>query len=207
MSGVELAVLLLAWGVAAASPGPATLSIAGTAMERGRAAGLAIALGIVCGSATWGIAAAMGMSALMLANAWAVEVLRYVGAGYLLWLAIKSLRSGLADKPMLQAKAGRGGLRRLYVKGLLIHLTNPKAIFAWGAIFAVAVPPGSGFAIIAQSFLALAVVSTTVFLGYALLFSTSAFVRGYQRARRWFDLGVGVMFGAASLKILTARLS
>lgn len=207
MNGFELAVLLLAWGIAAASPGPATLAIAGTSMQRGRAAGLAVATGIVCGSASWGIAAAMGMSALMLANAWAVEVLRYVGAGYLLWLAIKSLRAGVANKPVMQASAGQGSMRRLYIKGLLIHLTNPKAIFAWGAIFAVAVPPQSDTVVIAQAFMALAAVSTCVFLGYALLFSTGAFVRGYQKMRRWFDLGVGVMFGAASVKILTARLS
>ncbi|RLJ40807.1 threonine/homoserine/homoserine lactone efflux protein [Litoreibacter meonggei] len=207
MTGVELGLLLVAWAVAGASPGPATLAIAGTSMERGRAAGLAVAAGIVCGSASWGVAAALGMSALMLANAWLVEILRYAGAAYLMYLGIKALRSGLSNKPLASVQAKRGGLRSIYLKGLLLHLTNPKAIFSWGAIFAIAVPPGSDMWVVWETFAALFVVSNLVFFGYALLFSTAAFIRGYQRMRRWFEISFGLMFGFAGLKILTARLT
>lgn len=207
MTGWEFSLLLVAWALGGASPGPATLAIAGTSMERGRAAGIAVAAGIVCGSASWGVAAALGMSALMLANAWAVEVLRYVGAAYLMYLGFKALRSSMTDKPLAQVQAKRGGLRALYIKGLLLHLTNPKAIFGWGAIFAIAVPPGSEPLVIWESFAALFAVSNLVFFGYAFLFSTGTFVRGYQRMRRWFELGFGLMFGFAGFKILTARLS
>lgn len=207
MTGWEFGLLLVAWAVGGASPGPATLAIAGTSMERGRSAGIAVAAGIVCGSVSWGIAAALGMSALMLANAWAVEVLRYMGAAYLIYLGYKALRSSMTDKPLAQVQAKRGGLRALYVKGLLLHLTNPKAIFGWGAIFAIAVPPGSEPLVIWESFAALFAVSNLVFFGYAFLFSTGTFVRGYQRMRRWFELGFGLMFGFAGFKILTARLT
>ena len=55
-------------------------------MNRGRTAGLAVAAGIFCGSATWGLAAALGLSALMAANAWVVEALRYAGAAELWFL-------------------------------------------------------------------------------------------------------------------------
>ena len=141
MTGWEFAALLFAWAVAGGSPGPATLAIAGTAMGRGRAAGLAISTGIICGSAIWGLAAALGMSALMLANAWAVEVIRYLGAAYLMFLAYKAMKSALSDKPLAVVGAKQGDLRSLFFKGLLVHLTNPKAIFAWGAIFAIISPP------------------------------------------------------------------
>lgn len=207
MTGFEFALLLLAWAIGGASPGPATLAIAGTSMERGRAAGLAVAAGIVCGSASWGVAAALGMSALMLANAWLVEILRYVGAAYLLYLGFKALRSGLSDKPLAKVQAKRGGLQSIYLKGLLLHLTNPKAIFGWGAIFAIAVPPGSDPRAVWETFAALFMVSNLVFFGYALLFSTAAFIRGYQKMRRWFEISFGLMFGFAGLKILTARLT
>lgn len=204
---LEFALILVAWAVGGASPGPATLAIAGTSMERGRAAGLAVAAGIVCGSAFWGIAAALGLSALMLANAWLVEILRYVGGAYLLYLAYKAMKSALSEKPVAAAKAKRGDLGALYVKGLLLHLTNPKAILGWGALFAVIVPPTSSPDVVARTFLALISVSATVFFGYALLFSMGAFVRGYQRMRRWFEVTFALLFGAAGLKILTTRLS
>jgi len=42
---------------------------------------------------------------------------------------------------------------------------------------------------------------------FALLFSTAAFIRGYQKLRRWFEISFGLMFGFAGLKILTARLA
>jgi threonine/homoserine/homoserine lactone efflux protein len=147
------------------------------------------------------------MSALMLANAWLVEILRYVGAAYLLYLGFKALRSGLSDKPLAKVQAKRGGLQSIYLKGLLLHLTNPKAIFGWGAIFAIAVPPGSDPRAVWETFAALFMVSNLVFFGYALLFSTAAFIRGYQKMRRWFEISFGLMFGFAGLKILTARLT
>ncbi|MFT7523560.1 MAG: threonine efflux protein, partial [Candidatus Paceibacteria bacterium] len=52
MSGVEFALLYLGWMLAGSSPGPATLSIAGTSMNEGRKAGLIFALGILAGSAS-----------------------------------------------------------------------------------------------------------------------------------------------------------
>lgn len=207
MTGFEFSLLLLAWAIGGASPGPATLAIASTSMERGRAAGLCVAAGIVVGSASWGIAAALGMSALMLANAWLVEILRYVGAAYLIYLGLKALKSAMSEKPMTAARAKSGDLSAVFVKGLMLHLTNPKAIFGWGAIFAIAVPPGSSPSDLVQMFLSLFVVSNIVFFGYAMLFSTAAMVRGYQKLRRWFEACFGLLFGLAGLKILTARLS
>jgi threonine/homoserine/homoserine lactone efflux protein len=96
--------------------------------------------------------------------------------------------------------------RRLFLKGLLLHLTNPKAILSWGSIYAIALPPGSGPAAVWELFALLLSASIAVFLGYAVLFSSAAIARGYAAARRWFDLTFAVLFGAASVKILTAKL-
>ena len=207
MTGFEFSLLLVAWAIGGVSPGPATLAIAGASMNRGRTAGLAVAAGIFCGLATWGLAAALGLSALMAANAWVVETLRYVGAAYLLFLAYKAARSALSDKSLMPVAAGQGGLGRLYVKGLLIHLTNPKAILGWGAVFAIAVPVVASQISVFETYGALLSVSCGLFFGYALLFSTGMFVRGYQRLRRWFEGAFAVLFGLAGLKTLTARLT
>lgn len=207
MMGFEFAIVLLAWAIGGGSPGPATLAIAGTSMNRGRPAGMAVAAGIVVGSAMWGLAAALGLSALMAAHVWIVEVLRYVGATYLLFLAFKSARSAFSDKPLMPVAAGQGRLGRLFTKGLLIHLTNPKAILGWGAVFAIAVPIGSTQVVVFETYAALLTVSCCVFFGYALVFSTEVFVRGYQRLRRWFEGAFALLFGLAGLKILTARLT
>ncbi|GAA6209073.1 LysE family translocator [Cognatishimia sp. WU-CL00825] len=203
MLGPEILLVVLAWGIAGGTPGPATLAISGTAMGAGRTAGVAIALGIVAGSASWGIAAALGMGAVMLANAWMFEVVRYAGAGYLLFLAIKSLKSALRPKALTIKPQSN---ERLFVKGYLIHITNPKAILAWGSIYAIALPKGAGMAEIWQLFAMLITMSTFVFVGYGILFALPSVSRRYIAMKRWFDGMFAALFGAASLKILTARL-
>ncbi len=205
MSAVEFCALLLAWGMAGGSPGPATLTIAGAAMGQGRRAGVLTGAGVLCGSAAWGLAAMLGMSALMLANAWIAEVVRYIGAAYLLYLALKSVRSALSVKPSLTVASSKEGGH--FRRGFLVHITNPKAILAWGAIFAIVVPPGAPLATLLGTFLALSIVSAIVFLGYGVLFSGAGIVRRYNAARRWFEAVFAVLFGAAALKILTARLT
>ncbi|WP_299847078.1 LysE family translocator [uncultured Roseovarius sp.] len=205
MTGYETLLILVGWAVAGGSPGPATLAISGTAMQAGRMAGLTIAGGIVCGSASWGIAAALGIGAVMLANVWVFELVRYAGAAYLLYLAVKSLRRAVRPED-LSAAPGADDLRRLFFKGMLLHVTNPKAILSWGAIYAIALPAGAGMAQVWQLFAMLIAVSMLVFFGYGVLFSAPRIARGYARARRWFDGLFAALFGAASIKILTARL-
>ena len=198
--------LWIGWILAAGSPGPATMGIIGTAMTAGRGSGLAFALGISAGSATWGIAAAMGLAAIMLANAWIFEIIRYVGAAYLGWLAIKALKSAWIGGDTKMGTPFKGGPKVLFAKGAAIHLTNPKAVLGWGALFSIIVPIGATPAILFQYFAALYAGSLLVFVGYAFLFSSQKMVAAYARASRWFDLTFAAFFGFASFKILTARL-
>ncbi|MFY0622924.1 MAG: LysE family translocator [Pelagimonas sp.] len=207
MISPEFLAIWLAWTLAGASPGPATLGIASTAMARGRRAGLGFALGILAGSASWGIAAALGVSALMLANAWVFEIIRYAGASYLLWLALKALKRVL--QPSEQGALSRpyqGSFTRLFTKGALVHLTNPKAIIGWGSIYAIAAPAEASVATLFGYFGLLFSASICVFLGYAVAFSSPQAVRLYRGLSRWFDLLFAGFFGVASFKILTARL-
>ncbi len=204
--GWEWAALWLAWVVAAGSPGPATLSIAGTSMNTGRQAGLVFSLGILAGSATWGLAAAAGLSAVMQANVWLFEILRYCGAAYLLFLALKSLRSALSSQAVLQQRTYHGSDRAVFVRGALIHLTNPKAILAWGSIYSLVLPATAVTAEVFGLFAYLYSGSIVVFLGYAVLFSSPKVVAVYTRLRRGFELVFAGVFGGASLKILTAQL-
>ena len=201
---LPIGVVLVGWVLAGGSPGPATLTISGTAMGEGRGAALLVAAGIVAGSAAWGIAAALGFSAVMMANVWLFELLRYAGAAYLLYLAVKSLRAawhGQAVKPVKPAKGA------WFTKGLLLHLTNPKAILSWGSIYAIVLAPNAGMGAVWQLFGMLICASMLVFFGYALLFSLAPIARAYAKSRRWFDLAFGLLFGAASLKILTVKVT
>jgi threonine/homoserine/homoserine lactone efflux protein len=205
MNGWELAALLLAWGLGGGSPGPATLTISGTAMARGRIEGVVSGFGIVCGSAFWGVASALGMGAVMLTNAWLFIALKYIGALYLGYLALKSFRFAWQGNTAKEQAALNGSLKRVFAKSLAIHMTNPKAILGWGAIYAIALPQEAPTSALLLMFAQLICVSCVVFIGYGILFSNRWIVERYRRARRGFEIGFGVLFGAASLKILTTK--
>lgn len=202
---VNLPLILLAALVASISPGPATLAIAGTSMASGRTSGLALASGITTGSLMWSVAAALGLGGLMLANAWVFELIRYFGAAYLMYLAYKAARSAFSSKN-LATRSFAGGKRSLYAKGLALHLTNPKAILFFGSLFSIGLPPGTDVANLALVIGAVGFQSFIVFHGYALLFSSKAMTRIYLKLRRGFEGVFAIGFGAASLKILTARV-
>lgn len=200
---VALKLILLAALVASASPGPATLAIAGMSMQGGRRAGLALAAGVTCGSLTWSLTAALGLGAVMAAQAWLFTLMRYAGATYLGWLAIKSARAALRPRQAmpLPYQRPRGAFR----KGLALHLTNPKAILFFGALYSVGVPSETSATGLAVVIGAVGLQSALVFLGYALVFSNPRMRAGYLRLQRGFEALFAVAFGLAAIKILTAR--
>lgn len=202
---INLPLILVAALVAGASPGPATLAIAGTSMGSGRASGLALASGITTGSLVWSVSAAMGLGAVMFANAWVFEVIRYFGATYLMFLAYKSARAAMSSKDMA-VDSFTGGKSTLFTKGLLLHLTNPKAVLFFGSLYSLGVPAASSAQDITIVIFAVGVQSLVVFHGYAILFSSNILTQLYMRLRRWFEGAFALGFGAASLRILTARL-
>jgi threonine efflux protein len=158
----------------------------------------------------WSTAAAFGLGAVMLGNAWLFELLRYCGAAYLLYLAVRSAHAALRPGQIEAQDNIRGGsytsLKRAYATGLGLHLTNPKAILFFGSLYAVGVPAQASPLTLATIIAAVAVQSALVFHGYALLFSSRPLSRGYMRLRRWFEGTFAVAFGYAGFKILTSRL-
>ncbi|MFT7594063.1 MAG: threonine efflux protein [Paracoccaceae bacterium] len=207
MTDINLLLILAAALVAAASPGPATLAIAGTAMQQGRAPGLALAAGVTTGSIIWSVSAAFGLGAVMLANAWAFELVRYFGAFYLLYLAFRSARSALRPGTSQTITFKIPTLPAAYAKGLALHLTNPKAVLFFGSLFAIAIPPGTAPTDLITVILAVAVQSCLIFHGYALLFSNLTLTGGYMRLRRPLEALFAAAFASASWRILTARLT
>lgn len=206
MTDINLHVILFAAFLAAGSPGPATLAIAGTSMASGRRSGLALASGVTTGSFIWSVAAAFGLGAVMAANVWVFEIIRYVGAGYLAWLAFKSARSAWSSSKLATRDMAPSTPRRAYAKGLALHLTNPKAVLFFGALYAIGVPPGTGPSALFTVILAVGVQSAILFHLYALIFSSTKVAAAYAGARRWFEGFFAISFGAIAFKVLTAKV-
>jgi len=203
---INIPLILIAALLATASPGPSTLAIAGTAMAHGRLQALSLVAGIATGSWIWSISAALGLSAIMTANAWVFELLRYLGAGYLLFLAYKSTCSALSPAATKLRSVSSRSYRIAYGKGLAMHLTNPKAILFFGALYSVGVPASATSWEIASVVVLIGLQSMVVFATYALLFSNPRIVAIYLRLRRWLEAGFALAFGFAGIRLLSVKL-
>ncbi|TQM69296.1 threonine/homoserine/homoserine lactone efflux protein [Actinomadura hallensis] len=125
----------------AMAPGPSTVVILRESVRSGRRAGLATVLGNEAGVLAWGLAAAVGLSALLAASRLAYDVLRVAGALVLVWFGVRALWQARRSGPaVVEEDAGRGGAGvrwwRCFRMGLATNAANPKA-----GVFAVSFLP------------------------------------------------------------------
>jgi homoserine/homoserine lactone efflux protein len=133
--------LWIAFAVSAAviiaMPGPTTLLIAGIALSAGTRAAAAAVLGVITGDIAAITLAFAGAGALLAAAPVLFEALRWVGAGYLLWLGLRlwrtSPRTGSARLETAAAPAATGSSLPTFVRGVLVTLLNPKGLMFFAA--------------------------------------------------------------------------
>ncbi len=126
----------------ALSPGPDNLFVMTQAAQQGRKAGLLVTLGLCTGLLFHTAAVTFGLAALFKASATAFTVLKFTGAGYLLYLAVLSLRTGAETGPL--AAADHLGSAVLYRRGIIMNITNPKVSIFFLAFLPQFVDPSKG---------------------------------------------------------------
>jgi threonine/homoserine/homoserine lactone efflux protein len=190
------------------TPGPAVLYIVARSVEQGRAAGFVSVLGIHLGTIVHIVAAAVGLSALLVSSALAVALVKYLGAAYLIWVGIRTL---MAKDPNASAPAAPAApLRRVFRDGFVVNLFNPKTAIFFLAFLPQFVDPHRGalhwqILTLGLTFMGLGIMSDGMF---ALAAGTAGdFLRRNRRFlkfQRWFAgtsfIGLGVTAAFASRK-------
>lgn len=204
---INLALILSTAFVVTSSPGASSLSIAEASMYGGRQHGFAITAGITLGSWMWSAGAAFGLAALMIANAWIFEIMRYLGAAYLLYLAWRSACSALLHAPIEVVACSRerhAGAEML--RGFLIHLTNPKVILFFASLYATGIPADASPQDLAIVVMLVGGQSMAIFIAYVLAFSSAPVVRTYTRLARPFETALAIMFTIFAFSLFFAKL-
>ena len=210
MTVVSIESALLSFAVVAALltiiPGLDTVLVLRASISQGRRHGYATALGVNSGAMIWGIAAAVGASALLAASDTAFTILKLAGALYMAWLGATMLWRSLgrtpptvlADQP--GARASRG-LLFSWAKGAGTNLLNPKVGVFYIAMIPQFIPAGTSTLLMG---IALAGVHNLLALiWFSLLINGTHLARGtFQKPGfiRWTDRVAGVAllgFGAS----------
>ncbi len=154
----------------ALTPGPAVLLVTTHSLRFGPWWALVTIAGNVSGLFVLSMASVLGLSAILLYSSVGLTSVKFIGAIYLLYLGFKLWRTGFSSVPVGAPKTQAASFLKLYSRGLLIALTNPKAIAFTMALFPqfldTAEALGWQFALLLSTFMT---ASLLCLLGYAFL--------------------------------------
>jgi threonine/homoserine/homoserine lactone efflux protein len=123
-------------------PGPAVLYVVTQSVSHGRRAGIASVAGITTGTLVHIAAATVGLSALLASSALAFDVVKYLGAAYLIAVGLRRL-AGLEREPEPHLRRPRD-LGQLYRQGIVVNVLNPKTALFFLAFLPQFVEPDRG---------------------------------------------------------------
>lgn len=162
--------------MASATPGPAAMMAVAVSLQYGVKRSLFAIAGNVTGLFVMSAASVVGLSTLVMHSAFAFTLVKLLGAIYLIYLGIKIWRRGLTLTPEQQQNAERRCVKRLYLQGLTMALTNPKAIAFTTALFPQFIDVSSSllpqFTILVLSFMVQSFVCLTAYGLLARIFQT-----------------------------------
>jgi threonine/homoserine/homoserine lactone efflux protein len=157
IAGTRFVLFLSAALVLAVMPGPGILYVLGRTLNGGRREGVSSALGTLVGGLVHALAAAVGLSAVLVASATAFQMVRYAGASYLIYLGITMIRTR-----NLQIAAGDASRKRhrWLIQGIATEVLNPKTALFFFSFIPQFVVISKGYA--ALQFLLLGSISVTL---------------------------------------------
>jgi threonine/homoserine/homoserine lactone efflux protein len=183
-------------------PGPDNIFVLTQSALHGRLAGLLVTLGLCTGLLVHTTAVSLGVAAIFQTSALAFNLLKAVGAAYLLYLAWQTLRAGAMK---LQNSAGLGLSRReLYARGIVMNVTNPKVTIFFLAFLPQFTDPARG-----SLTLQVLVLGATFMLATLIVFGAIAWAAGFiggwlrasQRAQVVMNRVAAAVFAGLALRL------
>jgi len=185
-------------------PGPAVLLVLTRTVQGGRKTGIMTGLGIASGDFVHALAAAVGLSAVLMTSALAFNVVKAIGACYLIYLGIKALREPPVDPAL--PKMPSVSAAKAFWQAIPAEVLNPKTALFFLAFLPQFVHPEHGstflqFAMLGLIFVALSAIYTTL-----IVVSIRPLGRLVKRLRwlgRWQGKIIGSTFIALGLRVAT----
>ena len=190
----------------ALAPGPDNVFVLTQSALGGARAGLIVTAGLCSGLIVHTSAVALGIAVIFETSAIAFTVLKVAGALYLLYLAWQAFRAGasalsMGEQPVLT-------LRQLYVRGIVMNVTNPKVSIFFLAFLSQFVSPERG-SVVVQIFIlgALFALATVLVFGAVAIFagSVGAVLRRSGNAQRIMNRVAGTVFAGLAIKLLVTE--
>jgi len=204
----DLALFVVAGLLLNITPGPDTMYILGRTASQGWSSGAAAALGISAGLFVHTFAAAIGLSAVLLASATAFTIVKWIGAAYLVYVGVSLLFARSKNQQRTLAPACE--LRTVFFQGFLTNVLNPKVALFFLAFLPQFVDPGAPNRVIALFFLGLVFIFNGTLWNLLVAWSAARFATRFSGSGHfalWLNRTVGALFVYLGLKLATSHVS
>jgi threonine/homoserine/homoserine lactone efflux protein len=202
----KLALFALAVLLLALTPGPVWIYLISRTLAQGRRAGYFSLIGVMAGVLLHLFAAALGLSALLLALPGAFSAIKLAGAAYLLWLAWSTLRgAGFSFTPQPLAPVPDRVLLR---QSMMASVVNPKVAVFYLSLFPQFVDPAAGNLLLQSLALGIVHVSVSTVVDGALVTVAGLLSVWFARRPGWLSLQrwvLGGAFGVLAVWLAAAR--
>ncbi|GAB5476170.1 MAG: LysE family translocator [Maribacter sp.] len=186
------------------TPGASTLFILNQSISKGRKAGVFAAIGITLGALVHCIALGLGLSAILSNSVIIFEAIKYAGAGYLVYLGLKSVfapsfSNTISEESNINFKSGH-----VLLSGILTDVLNPKVALFFLAFIPQFIEPGRVDNLISLLFLGLIfVIIGGLWCLFLALFSSKVSIRLKKNSKtgKWLNYLTGTIFISLGLKL------
>lgn len=203
MLPIETVILFLTASVALAfAPGPDNIFVLTQSALYGRKAGFLVTLGLCTGLLVHTAAVSLGVAAIFQTSVLAFNLLKIVGALYLLYLAYQAFRAGASS--IEEGEGPQWPWRKLYSRGIIMNITNPKvAIFFLAFLPQFADPARGSVTVQMLLFGAMFIVATLLVFGSIAWFAgfLGEWLKGSARAQIIMNRVAGTVFAGLALRL------
>ncbi len=166
------------------TPGPNMIYLISRSICQGRTAGVISLAGVIAGFFVHMLAAAAGLSALFLAIPFAYEILKWLGALYLLWMAWEAVKPG-ARSPFEAQALPADPPRKLFLMGFLTNVLNPKVAVFYLSIFPQFIATERGSVFLQSVTLGLTQISISFIVNLLIALSAAGIAPWFARNPLW----------------------
>ncbi|WP_427982430.1 LysE family transporter [Agarivorans sp.] len=194
--------------LAVASPGPDLAVVLKNSISLGRRSAIYTSIGVGCGILVHVCYSVLGIGLIISQSIWLFNIIKWMGAAYLIWIGIQGLRAKQRQMPELAASQElKLSDRRAFISGFMTNGLNPKATLFFLSLFTVVIQTSTPLAVQLGYGLYMVVATMLWFCMVSWLFSTERVRRKFMQVGHWFDRTMGVVLVSLGIRLLLSSRS